>query len=211
MVQTIAADKVTLYDLEQRFGLRQTIDPAFFAEWQDRLPDLTEGELHRLARVKASMANLEQRSILENTVKLAVVAPLLDLSGFFLPPFYVSTEDAIAIEASDKSVTVRGRIDVLVLQDQLWVLVIESKRAEFSIKVGIPQALAYMLANPNHNQNNYGLVTNGTDFVFLKLNRLDGNLFGRSHQFILGQDDDLERVLQIMKRLAQLMETPPSA
>ncbi|MCC5632149.1 hypothetical protein LC613_31290 [Nostoc sphaeroides CHAB 2801] len=45
------------------------------------------------------MANLERRSVLENTVKLAVVAPLLDLSGLFLPPFYISTEDSIEIEA----------------------------------------------------------------------------------------------------------------
>lgn len=80
------------------------------------------------------VANLERRAVLENTVKLAVVAPLLDLSELFLPPFYVSTEDSVEIEATDESITVRGRIDILVLKEQLWVLVIESKRAEFSPK-----------------------------------------------------------------------------
>ena len=29
-----------------------------------------------------------------------------------------------------------------------WVLVIEAKRAEYSLEVAISQALAYMLANP---------------------------------------------------------------
>lgn len=74
-------------------------------------------------RVQATVANLEQRSVLANMVKLAVVAPLPDLSGLFLPPFYVSAEDTVEIEAIDQSLIVRGRMDILVLQEQLWVLV----------------------------------------------------------------------------------------
>lgn len=205
MAQTIAADKITLYDLEQRFGLQQTEDETFFLEWQGDLPKLTETEQQRLARVQAVVANLEQRSVLENTVKLAVVAPLLDLSGLFLPPFYVSTEDSVEIEAVDKTLIVRGRIDILVLKEQLWVLVIESKRAEFSPKVGIPQILSYMLAAPQVEMPLYGLVTNGTDFVFLKLLFQDVPRYARSRQFVLGQDHDLERVLQIMKQLANIV------
>jgi hypothetical protein len=48
----------------------------------------------------------------------------------------------------------------------MWILVIESKRAELSLKVGIPQALSYMLAAPitnrrfaRHNQENYGVCS----------------------------------------------------
>ena len=205
MAQTIAADKITLYDLEQRFELQQTEDETFFLEWQGDLPKLTETEQQRLARVQAVVANLEQRSVLENTVKLAVVAPLLDLSGLFLPPFYVSTEDSVEIEAVDKTLIVRGRSDILVLKEQLWVLVIESKRAEFSPKVGIPQILSYMLAAPQVEMPLYGLVTNGTDFVFLKLLFQDVPRYARSRQFVLGQDHDLERVLQIMKQLANIV------
>ncbi len=204
MVQTIAADKITLYDLEKRFQLQQTEDQSFFLEWQENLPVLTEIEKQRLTRVEAIVANLERRSVLENTVKLAVVAPLIDLSGLFLPPFYVSTEDSVEIEATDHSMVVRGRIDILVLKDQLWVLVIESKRAEFSPKVGIPQVLSYMLAASNRSIPLYGLVTNGTDFVFLKLLFQEVPRYARSRQFILGQDHDLNRVLQILKRLAEI-------
>lgn len=203
MTQTIAADTITLYDLEQQFQLRQSTDPSFFPEWQADLPALTEAEQQRLQRIQAIVANLERRSVLETTVKLAVVAPLLDLSGLFLPPFYVSTEDSVAIEATDGSLVVRGRIDVLVLKERLWVLVIESERAEFSVKVGVPQVLSYMLASPQKNAPLYGLVTNGTDFVFLKLLIQDVPCYARSKQFILGQDHDLEQVLQILKRLAE--------
>jgi predicted type IV restriction endonuclease len=205
MVKTIAAEKITLYDLEQQFKLQHTEDESFFSEWQENLTELTDTEKQRLARVRAIVANLEKRSVLENTVKLAVVAPLLDLSGLFLPPFYVSTEDSVEIEATEDDIVVRGRIDVLVLKGQLWVLVIESKRAEFSPKVGIPQVLSYMLAAPNGDRSRYGLVTNGTDFIFLKLCCQDVPRYARSRQFILGQDHDLERVLQILKRLAEII------
>jgi hypothetical protein len=87
MVQTISADKITLFDLNQRFQLVQTTDPSFFPEWQDSLPTLTAEEKQRLERIRTIVANLEQRSVLENTIKLAVIAPLLDLSGFFYRPF----------------------------------------------------------------------------------------------------------------------------
>ncbi|MGF1497643.1 MAG: type I restriction endonuclease [Elainellaceae cyanobacterium] len=206
MAQAIAAEKITLYNLEQRFGLQVADDDAFFREWQEDLPALAEAEKQRLTRVRQIVANLERRSVLENTVKLAVVAPLLDLSGLFLPPFYVSTEDTVEIEATDGSLVVRGRMDVLVLNDQIWVLVIEAKRAEFSPKVGIPQVLSYMLATPTPPQPLYGLVTNGTDFVFVKLVAKSASqevpVYGRSRQFVLGQDHDLDRVLQVLKRLA---------
>jgi predicted type IV restriction endonuclease len=205
VVRTIAADKVTLFDLEQRFNLRRTEDRLFFPEWQGELPKLTEAEQLRLERVRAVVANLEQRSVLENTVKLAVVAPLLDLAGLLLPPFYVSTEDSVEIEATDENIVVRGRIDILVLKERLWVLVIESKRAEFSPKVGIPQVLSYMLAAPQRNCPLYGLVTNGTDFVFLKLLVQEVPCYARSRQFVLAQDHDLDRVLQILKRLAEIV------
>lgn len=205
MVQTVPATKITLYDLEQRFQLEQVQTASFFEEWQTALPTLTEVEKQRLERVQLSVANLEKRSLLENTVKLAVLAPLLDLSGLFLPPFYVSTEDTVSIEATDDGLTVQGRIDILVLKEALWLLVIESKRAEFSPKVGIPQVLSYMLAVPKQTAPVYGLVTNGTDFVFLKMVFQDGPRWGRSRQFILGQDHDLEQVLKILKHLAEIL------
>ncbi|MEA5466848.1 type I restriction endonuclease [Leptothoe sp. PORK10 BA2] len=205
MAQTIPVNKITLYDLEQRFQLAQDRTSEFFDEWQTALLPLTEAEKQRLDRVQLSVANLERRSLLENTVKLAVLAPLLDLAGLFLAPFYVSTEDAVNIEATDNSLVIQGRIDILVLKEELWILVIESKRAEFSPKVGIPQALSYMLAAPKRNSPIYGLVTNGTDFVFLKLVFEEVPRYGRSRQFVLGQDHDLEQVLQVLKHLARIL------
>jgi hypothetical protein len=204
MVQTISAEKITLYELEQQFGLQQSEDAQLFYEWQTDLPELTAIELERLDRVKAAYANLARRSVLENTVKLAVVSPLLDLAGFFLPPFYVSTEEEVQIAAQDGETIVRGKIDVLVWKEQFWVLVIESKRAEFSLKVGIPQALAYMLANPQHSKPLFGMVTNGSHFIFLKLQQ-EVPYYARSREFLLEEGNDLCTVLQVLKRLASVM------
>ncbi len=205
MVQTISAEKVTLYDLEQHFSLTWVAEAGFFTEWQTDLPPLTVVEQQRLMRVKSAYDNLARRSMLENTVKLAVVSPLLDLAGLFFPPFYVSTEEEVEIVVADAGLAVRGRLDVLVLQDQFWVLVIESKRAELSLKVGIPQVLAYMLAAPPGQRSLYGLVTNGSNFVFLKLDRQGLPRYGRSREFVLDNHDDLGTVLQVMKRLADVV------
>jgi predicted type IV restriction endonuclease len=198
MTKTIPIETVTLYELEQLFDLK--VIPGHAPFWQEDLPSLTATEQERLVRIQASYANLERRSMLENTVKLAIISPLLDLAGFFLPPFYVDTETSVNI-AIDDAAQLRGRIDVLVMKDQLWVLVIESKRAEFSLKVGIPQVLSYMLAAPTTNRTLYGLVTNGSNFVFLQLQRESQPSYGKSRELIIDQDDDLEIVLQILKKL----------
>lgn len=201
MVQTLPIEQLTLYDLDRQFGL-QEVESSFFSEWQGELPVLSTVEQDRLARVEAAYANLERRSLLENTVKLAVVAPLLDLAGLFLPPFYVTTEKSVEITTVTDGLALKGRIDVLVLKEQLWALVIESKRAEFSLKVGIPQLLGYMMAAPNSSLPLYGLVTNGSSFVFLKI---VGRQYARSKELILDQDRGLAKTLQIMKVLANIV------
>jgi len=205
MPSTLPAEKVTLYDLEQRFQLQQRDAVQFFPEWQQELLPLTESEQQRLDRVKAIYANLARRSVLENTVKMAIVSPLLDLAGFYLPPFYISTEEEVQIQAEDDGIAIRGRIDVLVLKETFWLLVIESKRAEFSLRVGIPQALTYMLATPSPERPLYGLVTNGSNFVFLKLVRQGTPFYARSKEFLLEEDGQLGQVLQILKRLAAIV------
>ena len=206
MISTISADKITLYELEQQFRLQQVTDEAFFWEWQTNLPILSETEQQRLERVRIAYKNLARRSVLENTVKLVVVSPLLDLAGFFFPPFYISTEKEVEIVVEDGENTLRGRIDIIVLKEQFWVLLIESKRAELSLKIGIPQVLAYMLATPHPQRPLYGLVTNGSNFVFLKLEQQNEPCYALSREFVLENNGDLESVLRVMKRLGSLWD-----
>lgn len=208
MVQTVAAEQLTLYDLERKFSLQRTYEPSFFPEWQGQLPMLTPAEQEHLARVRQHYRHLGTKPVLEGMVKMVVVSPLLDLAGFFDPPFYSTSEASMQLTAKDGSLTVRGKMDVLVLLENLWVLVIESKRAEFSVKVGIPQVLAYMLAAPQPLPC-YGLVTNGNSFTFLKLVTVPAAtstpLYGQSDVFDIERGDDLSTVLRILKQLGNTM------
>lgn len=205
MAQTLLAEKVTLYDLKQYFGLQRVTDAKFFPEWQTVLPELAPSEKEQLDRVKANFLHLSQRPMLEEMVKMVVVSPLLDLAGFYQPPFFSTSEKAVKLSAKDEHITVKGKIDVLVFQEQFWVLVIESERSSFSLEPGIPQALAYMLATPNPAQSLYSMVTNGSSFVFLKLTQQPNPQYAQSKPFDLEDGEDLYRVLQVLKRLAEVV------
>lgn len=200
MVQAIAAKDVTLRELKQNFGLQISQDPTFFTEWLDSFTPLREEEHHLLDRVKANFLELmEDPPMLENTVKMVVLAPLLDLAGFYHKPFRIETETAIALEMKDEGAIIRGRIDVLVIKNQLWLLVIESKRSDFAVTRAIPQALAYMLSNSETVQSTFGMITNGNEFLFLKTSQ---NEYANSRLFsLVNPNNELYEVLQILKQL----------
>jgi len=202
---TIQAETLTLYDLEKKFSLQQTADRQFFNEWQEPLPTVTDLEKQRLERVKEQYFHLSSRPILEEMVKMVIVSPLLDLAGFYNSPFYSVSEKSIKLSVKDEQVTVRGKIDVLVLQDQLWVLVIESKRSGLSLEPGIPQALTYMLASPQYQRPLYGMVTNGSNFIFLKLTHSTTSSYALSEEFTLRRTGDLFTVVQVLKRFAEIL------
>lgn len=63
-----------------------------------------------------------------------------------------------------------------------------------------------MLAAPTPQKALYGMVTNGRNFIFLKLDRTSSTkpIYGQSKEFIISQDDDLEQTLKIVKRLAHV-------
>ncbi len=206
MVQTLQAKNVTLHDLRARFGVQLVEDDQFFREWQDNLPEITDLEKQRLDRVKASYSNLlKYPPMLENTVKMVVLSPLLDLAGFYLSPFHITSEKSVEISAEDEGVMYKGQIDVLALFEQLWVTVIESKQAAFSLEVGRAQLLAYMLANPDSDKFTFGLLTNGGSFMFIKLVKQETPQYAMSKMFyIFNPGNDLYGVLSVLKRLGQL-------
>lgn len=206
MVQTIQAQDITLPQLSERFGLERTEDEQFFREWQDDLPELSDFEKQVLDEVKGDFLHLSQYPMLEPIVKMVVLSPLLRLAGFYRPPFYLAAEQEVRISSEDEGTIVRGRIDVLICQPQFWIVVIEAKRAEYSLKVGIPQALAYMLAHPNPEKPAFGFVTNGTESIFIKLTKQNTSQYGFSNEFsLLNRGNDLYTVVSILKRLAQLV------
>jgi hypothetical protein len=206
MTQVIQAQNVTLNYLEERFKLQQANNERFFNEWFDDLPTNIDLEKQDLDRVKLHFLRLVKRPpLLEDAVKLVVISPLLRLAGFYDEPFFIESEESIRIQIEDKNELIRGRIDILVIQQQLWLLVIESKQASLSLLEAIPQALAYMLANPNPDKPVFGLVTNGEDFQFIKLFQQDNPIYDLSDKFTLSRrGNELYQVLAILKKLGSL-------
>lgn len=206
MVQIQAKD-ITLRDLITQFGIQLVRDEQFFREWQDNLPEVTDSEKQLLDRVQAGYFNLlNYPPLLEDAIKLAVLSPVLYLAGFYLLPFYIRSEQTVQIAAEDEGIIITGRIDVLVLKEQLWVMVIESKKASFSIEAGLAQILAYMLANPNPEQPSFGMITTGGSFNFIKLVKGETPRYARSRVFeLVNPENDLYSVLSITKRLSQIV------
>ncbi|MBD1845613.1 restriction endonuclease subunit R [Cyanobacteria bacterium FACHB-63] len=205
MAFTLQAKNVTLRDLIDRFELQLIRDEQFFREWQDDLPTLTEIEQQFLDRVIDGFLNLlDYPPVLEGVVRMAVLDPLLFLGGFYLPPFHICSEPSVEIAAEDEGVIITGNLDALVLNDQLWVLVVESKRASFSVEEGLPQILSYMLANPNPERPCFGLITTGGSFMFVKLIQESQPRYATSKLFGIRNSGDLAIVFSILKRLGQL-------
>lgn len=200
MIQSIAAKDITLGELKQNLGLQMAQDSSFFSEWLNDFAELNESDQNLLDRVKANFLELmEDPPMLENTVKMVVLAPLLDLAGFYHKPFRIETETSVALEMQDEETIIRGRIDILVVKNQLWLLVIESKRSDFAVTRAIPQALAYMMSNVEAVQPTFGMITNGNEFLFLKTLHHE---YANSRLFsLVNPHNELYDVLQLLKHL----------
>jgi predicted type IV restriction endonuclease len=206
MVQTIPARDISLYELEEKFGLQLVTNAEFFTEWTNDLPSLNDAEKLSLERVKNNYLNLTQRRPMsEEAVKMVVLSPILDLAGFYQPYFEIETEKSIDISAVDESIIVKGNIDVLVIQKRLWVLVIESKSTKFDVLTALPQALAYMLDTPNIEKPTFGLLVNGREFVFVKLVQQEKPQYARSYTLSIERDAEFQQVLSVLKRIGQLV------
>jgi hypothetical protein len=197
----------TLAEADRRFGLVRSEDESLFPEWQTDLPELSGEERSALDVLRRQY--LYQRSegqLLEGTVTLLLVSPLLNIAGFYDPPFRVRAEESVQLVLEDSEEILQGRLDVLVLLNQLWVIVLESKKTALSVWTALPQTLAYLMTNPFPNQPGFAVMTNGDEILFVKL------LPGVQRCYVLSRvfspftsGRELYAVLQILKRIGEEM------
>ena len=115
----------------------------------------------------------------------------------------------VAVEVSTSVATnevseeiLRGRIDFLVVSREFWIVVLESKGTEINLDMAIPQTLAYMMANYDVKKPVFGMVTNGGEFFFIKLNCQGTPQYDLSRIFShLPLQNELYDVLRILKQL----------
>ena len=212
MVQTLQASRLNLYDVKAKFHIRQGQADRFFTQLLQDAPALSDLEKQILDRTKQQYLYLAKRPLLEVTVKMVTLSPLLSLAGFYEPPFYTTLEESIEVVSQDGAETVRGQIDVLVLQNTIWVVVIEAKSIQYDVMMALPQALTYMISSPQRSpeidskKDLFGMITNGREFRFIKLNSEVELTYTLSKVFSLSETENhLYDVLQILKAIAQII------
>jgi hypothetical protein len=198
----ITEDIKTLGQVETKLGITLSEDGAFFTEWMAVMAELGEADRLRLDQVRRNYLYQSRDGILlEETIKMVILSPLLELAGFYQAP--CKAEVSVEITAlGDHDELLRGRIDALVLQEQLWVVLIEAKKTTFDLELALPQTLTYMAANPRPGQPLYGMITNGSSYQFIKL---------ANHQYSVSDSfntrsahrNNLHNVLQILRHLGQ--------
>ena len=211
-MQTLAVTEAvtTIVEAEQKFGLSRSELKDFFTEWYDELPEMNSSD-------RASLEVLWRRYIyhrsgghlLESTVMLLLVSPLLTITGLYDPPFLLKAEESVLIKISDSEETLQGRIDVLVLRDRFWIIVLESKKTMLSVWSALPQTLAYLMASPNGggthpagNRPTFAMLTNGDDIVFVKL---EGKQYGMSQVLSpLVNQGELEVAWRVLRKIAEI-------
>ncbi|AFY52662.1 hypothetical protein Riv7116_0049 [Rivularia sp. PCC 7116] len=214
MTQTAITKRITtIAEAEKQFNLVRTADVNFFTEWRENLADIIDAEKAVLDRIKARYRyHRVNGNLAESLVNLLVLSPLLELAGFYDPPYLMQGEVAVEVstsvaesEVSDE--ILRGRIDFLVVSKGLWIAVLESKGTEINLDMAIPQTLTYMMANPDATKPVFAMATNGGDFFFLKLNRQGTPQYDISRIFsLLPLQNELYDVLKILKQLGKGIE-----
>jgi hypothetical protein len=209
MVQSKPISKTitSLDDLEERFNLRPTKNEQFFPEWHQDLPELTDTEIATLDQIRNRFLRHRKRgSLAEGTINHLVISPLLSLASLYDEPFFVTTEPEVELLLEDRDELLRGRIDTLIIQQQLWVLVVESK-STIAFSIALPQILTYMMGNPNPERPVYGLITNGDEFQFIKLLIQDNPQYDLSNIFslLLPHRNQLYDIMRVLKGIRQIM------
>ena len=148
MANAIAARNLEIHEVEARFALHQSTDPAFFPEWQGVKVDLDERDRYWLDKAKSNFLKLIKYRLHEDAIKLSILAPLLAVSGLGSIPFVPQAEKYIEIafpaqDSESEDEIVRGRIDLLVLYRNLWVVTVETKPQQADVLEALPQALTY--------------------------------------------------------------------
>jgi hypothetical protein len=204
-VLTITETIKTLGQIEEKLGIFLSDRSTFFVEWLDLPSTLSNLDRDRLDRIRQNYLYKSTDGILlEETIKMVLLSPLLELAGFYQSPYKFRAEISVEVSAiGDEDEILRGRIDALVLQNRVWIVLIEAKKATFDLELALPQTLAYMSANPQPGIPLFGMITNGSSYLFVKLLERQ---YGTSDLFATRSQhrNNLYEVLEILRHFGNL-------
>ncbi|TAF50787.1 MAG: restriction endonuclease subunit R [Oscillatoriales cyanobacterium] len=207
MANVIDASALALPEVIDRLQLQIQFEADFRPSLD--LQTLSAYEIQQIAELRQNWQRYYlQGKISENQVQVAALSPLLWMSGYLSDPtLQISMEeviDEIAIEDGDT--VIRGRMDLWVgrqlIGDRvpLCVLIVEAKNSAISPAAGLPQLLTYAGTVLERQDVVWGLVSNGLDYVFV---RLEGCICRHFRNLNILTADDAEQLLAVMIAIRQ--------
>ncbi|MEG4092368.1 restriction endonuclease subunit R [Microcoleus sp. Pol12B4] len=178
MTQNLEASQLSLNDVRRLLKLERQIGGSF-AEFLSLEP-LTDFEQQELLLIGNHFwRHLEAGKVSAKLVKFLVLSPLMRLTEFFKVPVVLTMEDSIPIEVEDGDTLIKGRLDILAVNQpdaelaaaQFWILVVEAKNSASDPWAGLPQLLTYAYKSLQQQSSVWGLTTNGRNYQFVYLTR----------------------------------------
>jgi len=178
MTQNLEASQLSLNDVRRLLKLQEQEGDAFTDFFS--LEPLSELEQQEILKIRTDFRRyLSAGKVSEELVKFLVLSPLMRLAGFFDIPILLTMEDSIPIEVEDGDILIKGRLDVLAVNQpdaelaaaQFWILVVEAKNSAIDPWAGLPQLLTYAYKSLQQQSSVWGLTTNGRNYQFVYLTR----------------------------------------
>jgi hypothetical protein len=178
MTQNLEASQLSLNDVRRLLKLEEREGDAFTDFFS--LEPLSELEQQEILKIRTDFRRyLSAGKLSEELVKFLVLSPLMRLAGFFDIPIVLTMEDSIPIEVEDADTLIKGRLDVLAVNQpdaelaaaQFWILVVEAKNSAIDPWAGLPQLLTYAYKSLQQQSSVWGLTTNGRNYQFVYLTR----------------------------------------
>ena len=178
MTQNLEASQLSLNDVRRLLKLEEREGDAFTDFFS--LEPLSELEQQEILKIRTDFRRyLSAGKISAKLVKFLVLSPLMRLAGFFDIPIVLTMEDSIAIEVEDGDTLIKGRLDILAVNQpdaelaaaQFWILLVEAKNSAIDPWAGLPQLLTYAYKSLQQQSSVWGLTTNGRNYQFVYLTR----------------------------------------
>jgi hypothetical protein len=213
---TIPAKILTLSEVLRLLKLQKLPNGSFTQLLS--LEPLTEFEQQELIQTCEDFDSyLTDGKVSEGQVKLVSVGPLLRLAGFYRSPIKMFLEEGIAdIAVEDEGATITGRLDLLAIDKNtltttdvpFWILVIETKNSAIDVLAGLPQLLAYAYKSLEYQTSVWGLVTNGARYQFAYIQPGNPPTFQLMPLLNLMDCEPSLQILQVLKAICKLQNTP---
>lgn len=174
---TLAAKNLNFEDVEHLLGFRESGNMGVFSDYLE-LEALINPEQTELTEICTNFRRyLLSGRVSEGQIKFLVLAPLMNLAGYYNQEIELLLEENIQrIDILEADVSITGRYDILAVKKsgisnltKLWVLIVEAKRAGIEPFTGIPQLLTYAYESLISQPSVWGLATNGLHFQFIRI------------------------------------------